>query len=89
MNRRENYPKRQNDPIRSSIRLKNLLGFIFLSLAIFAVVVSISTANASGASSVDDVEKGRVDWSRDLEQAKQASAKSGKPLLVLFQEIPG
>lgn len=39
--------------------------------------------------SSDDVETGQVTWIRDLDQAKQASAKTGKPIFCLFQEIPG
>jgi hypothetical protein len=35
------------------------------------------------------VELGAVHWSRDLDAGKAESAKSGKPLLVLFQEVPG
>ena len=34
-------------------------------------------------------ELGRVNWGRDLDAAKAKSAESGKPILVLFQEIPG
>jgi hypothetical protein len=35
------------------------------------------------------VELGQVDWGRDLEAAKRQSAETGKPVLVLFQEVPG
>ncbi len=35
------------------------------------------------------IELGRVGWGRDLEQARGQSAQSGKPVLVLFQEVPG
>ena len=34
-------------------------------------------------------ELGQVNWGRDLDAAKAKSAKSGKPILVLFQEVPG
>lgn len=36
-----------------------------------------------------DVEVGKVEWGRDLEAAYATSEKSGKPVLVLFQEVPG
>ncbi len=36
-----------------------------------------------------DIELGRVNWSRDLEQAKVLSKKNSKDILILFQEIPG
>ncbi len=35
------------------------------------------------------VELGAVDWGRDLEAARKTSAETGKPILVLFQEVPG
>lgn len=36
-----------------------------------------------------DIELGRVNWSRDLELAKELSKKTNKDILILFQEIPG
>ncbi len=35
------------------------------------------------------VELGKVSWYRDLQQAQEISAQSDKPILILFQEIPG
>jgi hypothetical protein len=35
------------------------------------------------------VEQGKVSWLRDYDQAIGKSKESGKPLFVLFQEIPG
>ncbi|MDF1712176.1 MAG: hypothetical protein P1U90_08045 [Akkermansiaceae bacterium] len=35
------------------------------------------------------VELGTVKWSRDLDATLAASKKSGKPVLLLFQEVPG
>ncbi len=34
-------------------------------------------------------ELGRVDWQRDLDAALAESARSGRPVFVLFQEVPG
>lgn len=34
-------------------------------------------------------ELGRVRWRRGLEAAKADSKKTGKPIFVLFQEVPG
>jgi hypothetical protein len=34
-------------------------------------------------------ELGKVHWLRDLELGKTESQKSGKPILILFQEVPG
>ena len=35
------------------------------------------------------VETGRVNWLRNLDEAKKLSASTDKPILLLFQEIPG
>ena len=35
------------------------------------------------------VELGKVNWSRDFEKAKKSALEAQKPLLVLFQEVPG
>jgi len=35
------------------------------------------------------IEFGRIAWGRQLEPALQASAKSGKPIWLQFQEVPG
>lgn len=34
-------------------------------------------------------ELGRVAWEREFEKARAASKRSGKPILLLFQEVPG
>ena len=35
------------------------------------------------------VEAGHVKWGRNLETSKKEMAKNGKPILLLFQEVPG
>ena len=35
------------------------------------------------------IELGSVSWYRQIEQAQQAATKKDKPILVLFQEVPG
>ncbi|MDQ3140776.1 MAG: thioredoxin family protein [Bacteroidota bacterium] len=40
-------------------------------------------------SSENPIELGNVTWNRDLNLAQLASKKSGKPILILFQEVPG
>lgn len=49
----------------------------------------IGLANALVIDSDEIPEIGKVEWTSDLESAKQASAESGRPVLLLFQEIPG
>jgi len=34
-------------------------------------------------------EMGDIKWLTDLEEVQIQSEKSGKPILVLFQEVPG
>ena len=34
-------------------------------------------------------ELGTITWARDFDAATQTAQKSGRPLLVLFQEVPG
>lgn len=36
-----------------------------------------------------DIELGRVSWLRNLQTGQQKSKESGKPILILFQEVPG
>ncbi len=37
----------------------------------------------------DQIELGKVNWNRDLEKAQAVSLKTGKPMFVQFQEVPG
>ena len=42
------------------------------------------------AAAVDAPEEfGAVDWGRDLDAALERSARTGRPVLLLFQEVPG
>ena len=43
----------------------------------------------SGQTIENPIEVGNVQWGRDLDAAFKNSAETGKPVLVLFQEIPG
>lgn len=36
-----------------------------------------------------EIEKGAVRWSTDLESAKRQALRTGRPVFLLFQEIPG
>ena len=44
---------------------------------------------AENTSQVNPIEIGLVHWGRDLDAALEQSGSSGKPVLVLFQEVPG
>lgn len=42
-----------------------------------------------GGHGPDAVEWGRVDWLRDYDEAVRVARESGKPIFLLFQEVPG
>ena len=59
---------------------------LLLPIAFLAGVCTMSVLTSTAD---PPIELGAVKWERDLEAAKQKSADSGKPVLVLFQEVPG
>ena len=58
---------------------------VFIAILISAIVMTA----VSGEALDNPIEVGDVKWGRDLESALKNSADTGKPVLVLFQEIPG
>ena len=52
---------------------------------------TMAIAACATAQPIQDVpvEYGRVAWQRQLEPALQSSAKTGKPIWLQFQEVPG
>ena len=58
-----------------------------LSLAAAATVATVAMAWTDG----DDVpqEFGSVSWGRELEPALARASASHKPVMLLFQEVPG
>ncbi len=58
--------------------------------AMFSVLVMQDEPQAEKELATDrPIELGRVNWRRDLDTVKKKSADTGKPILMLFQEIPG
>lgn len=57
-------------------------------LTIFIILV-VGVAAYGGETTKNPIEAGDVRWGRDLDAALKSSAKTGKPVLILFQEIPG
>ncbi|NNL77559.1 MAG: hypothetical protein HKO68_14585 [Desulfobacterales bacterium] len=54
------------------------------------LIILIAGGVAQVSEAIDNpIEVGHVRWGRDFETALQISANTGKPVLVLFQEIPG
>jgi len=70
---------------------------LFLSAVLLAGIflMAVSVKNVadppaeSGAVNHPPAELGAVNWGRDLDAAKKHSAETGKPVFVLFQEVPG
>ena len=62
-----------------------LAGALFTSLG----CAHGSTSQAADPTPERPVELGAVDWERDYERAVARSKKSGKPIFLLFQEVPG
>jgi hypothetical protein len=56
-----------------------------LGLSFFALDSNVAESQEPERS----VEMGTVDWNRNLDSAIKLSSQTGKPLFVLFQEIPG
>lgn len=51
------------------------------------MIFSLASAVADEPDEIPEI--GNVSWSSDLESAKKESAKTGRPVFLLFQEIPG
>lgn len=66
--------------------MKNLLLLLFLTCFLTAGTLSAQTRTV-----VKDqrTELGKVSWFRDYDEALSESARTNKPVLILFQEVPG
>ena len=53
------------------------------------IILAIGVSADGGETATNPLEVGDVQWGRDLDAALEKSSKTGKPVLVLFQEIPG
>ncbi len=59
---------------------------MFYSLSVIALIGSVTFLHAIAA---NPIEAGTVNWGRDLDAASEQSEKIGRPVFLLFQEIPG
>ncbi|MEO1617212.1 MAG: VPGUxxT family thioredoxin-like (seleno)protein, type 2 [Planctomycetota bacterium] len=59
------------------------------AFVIASVAVSTAEAQVQTKRQKNPVEIGTVRWSRDLDASLAASRASGKPVFLLFQEVPG
>lgn len=64
---------------------KNIMLLVALVLGVIIPIQSQERTNASK----QDVELGKVSWYRDYDAATALSKKENKPVLILFQEVPG
>ncbi|MEL6988439.1 MAG: thioredoxin family protein, partial [Bacteroidota bacterium] len=64
------------------MKLGRIIGFLLMTVA------SISFVSAQ-MSFKEHTELGTVNWHRNFEEAKTKSAEQNKPILILFQEVPG
>ncbi len=59
-----------------------------VAVAVLAMAATLSAADKT-CDSNGPVELGRVKWLRDFDAAKTAARKTGKPIMILFDEVPG
>jgi hypothetical protein len=82
------------EPTRSA-HISMEIPFHLPSLALAAGIAAISALFVSQAGCqphgerINPVEVGKVKWERDYESALTSAKKSGKPVFLLFQEVPG
>lgn len=67
------------------------LGVVFMKWCFWLILLATGFVLPVSNLYAEDppIELGAVNWTRDLENAKKLSAKTGKPIMVLFQEVPG
>ena len=58
-------------------------------LAMVGVCFAVAGQPCEGIADDPPCELGKVNWQRDYTAAKAASSENGKPILLLFQEVPG
>lgn len=66
-----------------------LTAILGLGALVLVSTVGNSVAVADAKDSSRQIETGQVNWLRNLDEAKELSASADKPILILFQEIPG
>ncbi len=62
---------------------------VTVSLTLCAAFLSPTLSSQEPASSNNPIEVGTVKWNRDLDAAFASSKSTGKPVFLLFQEVPG
>ena len=62
-----------------------VIAFLLLNLHLIGPMIAQERTNGQE----QDEELGKISWYRDYDSALQLSKKEGKPILILFQEVPG
>ena len=57
-------------------------------MKLIPIVMALASSGVC-APEVPPIELGKVPWLRDYDEALAQSRKTGKPILLLFQEVPG
>jgi len=57
--------------------------------ALLVLLLALALTACGQAKEKNPTEIGTIKWSRDLETALKKSKESGKPIFLLFQEVPG
>ncbi len=56
---------------------------------LFIILMAILMIASSVEANENPIEIGSVNWGRDLDKALKISKETGRPVFVLFQEVPG
>src|SRR5688572_13808527 len=59
------------------------------AVVFIAMILAAISSSAVAKPKDNPRELGRVAWQRDFDAALKSSAESGKPIFLLFQEVPG
>ncbi len=62
---------------------------IFLLLLLLPISLAAKEDPTAKKDLTKRVEVGKVKWGRDLDAALAKSKKTGRPIFILFQEVPG
>jgi len=69
--------------------MKRLALFLVSVLTTSSTFAQAPTNRSTNSGNEQPVGVGLVDWGRDLDAAFKLSEKTARPVLILFQEVPG
>ena len=68
--------------------MKFLVSILF-TICIFCFTMPLAAQNLTTTPNQNPIELGKINWLRDYDKAVAAAKESDKPILILFQEVPG